>query len=78
MTKTMISAFKNTPQSLPAWCHMVKLRENLFVFLNLGNWDLFEIWFLELGISKININLIIPGNGPLARFKGTFAFKVSP
>jgi len=31
------------------------LADHLFGILNLGDWDLFEIWFLVLGISIIFI-----------------------
>ncbi len=54
MTKTFTpveSHALQTPPDLPVMMPLAHLKiEHLFGILNLGHWDLFEIWFLVLGI----------------------------
>jgi len=45
--------------------------DQLFGILNLGYWDLFEIWFLMLGIFVIFIKLLIfSGNQTITCLNG--------
>jgi len=45
------------------------LTDHLFGILKLGHWDLFEIWFLVLGIFMIPIKQLIFLNSVNYRFK---------
>jgi hypothetical protein len=61
MTKTFIRAVASHPANpaLPGmipWTYL--LANSLFGILNLSHWDLFDIWFLVLGIFIIYFGFV--------------------
>jgi len=49
-TPTKVLASRLANQGLPLMMALDSTEEGVVGILNLGHWDLFEIWFLVLGI----------------------------
>jgi hypothetical protein len=62
MTKTFTTVISHSVANLSGWVMRASGQlwtDHLFGILNLGHWDLFEIWFLVLGIFMIFITQAI-------------------